>query len=362
MEIKYRKRLNKSILHVLRQALKISLYNPSMTLFLMKTLIRQKKAAHIRENWEVRGIHVPPFMIASITGQCNLNCTGCYAHAQQRHYHREISVTRFNELMDEARELGFAFALLAGGEPLTRPEILDIAAAHREIIFPLFTNGMLLSDPILDRLGKQKNVVPVLSLEGFKQETDARRGSGVYDNLLRAMKAMQSRRMFFGISLTLTRSNFHLVTSESFIHQLVKSGCRLFFFVEYIPVKEKTEDMVISSSQRKELELRMRELRRTYNRLFISFPGDEQSYGGCLAAGRGFVHISPAGGLEPCPFAPYSDTNLEHTSLKQGLASVFLNEIRESDEHMEETEGGCALWKKRDWVQSLLLKTRANIA
>jgi len=362
MEAKYRKRLNNAILQVLRQALRISLYDPSMALFLLKTLFRQKKAARIRENWEERGIHVPPFMIASVTRQCNLNCTGCYAHAQQRINHREMSSARFNELMDEARELGFAFALLAGGEPLTRPNILDTTETHPQIIFPLFTNGLLLSDPMLDRLGKQKNVIPVLSLEGYEQETDARRGQGVYGNLLRAMKAMKARRMFFGISLTVTRSNFQLVTSESFVHQLVKDGCRLFFFVEYIPVKESTEDMVISSSQREGLELRMRELRRTFNRVFISFPGDEQSYGGCLAAGRGFVHVSPDGGLEPCPFAPYSDTNLEHSSLKQGLASVFLNGIRESDEHLEETEGGCALWNKRDWVQSLLLKSRTKIA
>jgi MoaA/NifB/PqqE/SkfB family radical SAM enzyme len=81
-----------------------------------------------------------------------------------------MSATRFNELMDEARELGFAFALLAGGEPLIRPDILDITDAHPEIIFLLFTNGTLLSDPMLDRLDKQKNVIPVLSLEGYERD------------------------------------------------------------------------------------------------------------------------------------------------------------------------------------------------
>ena len=362
MELQHRKKLNGEISRVIRQALRISLYNPPLAWFFLKTLLRQRNAAVKRELWEEEGIHVPPFMIASITRRCNLNCVGCYARAQQRSGNQELPATRLNELMDEARDLGFAFALLAGGEPLTRPEILDVTAAHPEIIFPLFTNGMLLSGALLARIAGQKNVIPVLSLEGLEGETDNRRGRGVYKHLLQTMSLLKQKHVFFGISLTVTRKNIDLVTSEAFVRQLAQRGCRLFFYVEYIPVKEKTEDLVVSPAQREELERSMGALRRRFNRLFISFPGDEHSYGGCLAAGRGFVHISPEGGLEPCPFAPYTDTNLRFTSLKEGLGSVFLNRIRQSDEHLDETEGGCALWNKREWVQSLLVNTSAKIA
>jgi MoaA/NifB/PqqE/SkfB family radical SAM enzyme len=362
MELQHRKRLNGEILNVVRRAMRISLKNPALALFFSKTLIRQQKAARKRELWEAEGIHVPPFMIASITRRCNLNCVGCYARAQNKQPSDEMSVPRFDQLMDEARDLGFAFALLAGGEPLTRPEILDVTDAHPQIIFPLFTNGTLLTDRVVERIGKQKNVVPVLSLEGLERETDTRRGAGVYDHLLQTMNSLKKRRIFFGISLTVTRSNIDLVTSESFIRRFVERGCRLFFYVEYIPVKEGTEDLVVSADQRELLDNKLGKLRRGFNSLFISFPGDEKNYGGCLAAGRGFVHISPEGGLEPCPFAPYSDTNLHHTSLKQGLASAFLNQIRQSEEHLEESEGGCALWNKREWVQSLLVKSDTKIA
>lgn len=356
MELQHRKRLDREIIGVIRQALRMSLYNPSLAWFFLKTLLRQRKAAIKREYWEQEGIHVPPFMIASITRRCNLNCTGCYAQARQRTDKQELSVSRLSRLMDEARDLGFAFALLAGGEPLTRPEILDVTAAHPEIIFPLFTNGTLFTEEILEGIGGQKNVIPVLSLEGSEGQTDRRRGTGVYKHLLQAMSSLRKMRVFFGISLTVTRKNINSVTSESFVRQLADQGCRLFFYVEYIPVKEGTEDLVVSTGQREELGRRMSELRGRFNRLFISFPGDEKIYGGCLAAGRGFVHISPGGELEPCPFAPYSDTDLQNTTLKQGLSSVFLNQIRQSDEHLDESEGGCALFSKREWVQSLLVK------
>jgi MoaA/NifB/PqqE/SkfB family radical SAM enzyme len=354
MELQHRNRLNGEIVGVIRQALRISLQNPALAWFFLKTLLRQRKAAFKRELFEQEGIHVPPFMIASITRRCNLNCVGCYARAQRISDDQELSVGRLSELMDEARELGFAFALLAGGEPLTRPEILDVTESHPEILFPLFTNGTLLSDEIVQRIAGQKNVIPVLSLEGFKGETDSRRGTGVYKLLLQAMDRLKRKRIFFGISLTVTCKNIDLAISESFVRQLAARGCRLFFYVEYIPVKEGTEDLVVSPAQREEMGRKMGELRRRFNRVFISFPGDEKIYGGCLAAGRGFVHISPEGKLEPCPFAPYSDTDLRITSLKQGLASVFLKRIRQSDEHLDESEGGCALWNKRAWVQSLI--------
>jgi len=362
MKQQQRNKLNTEIIGVIGRALRISVSNPALALFFLKALFRQRRAALRRERLEEEGIHVPPFMIASITRRCNLHCSGCYSRAQGRADHGEISIERLDNLMDEARDLGFAFALLAGGEPLTRPEILDVTARHPQIIYPLFTNGTLLTDTTAARLKRQKNVIPVLSVEGYQRETEARRGNGVYDRLLRAMNCLQENRIFFGISITVTRANLDLVTSQSFARRFAGHGCRLFFYVEYIPVQEGSEQLVISTAQRELLEERMRELRRRFRGVFISFPGDEKSYGGCLAAGRGFVHISPEGGLEPCPFVPYSDTNLQKTTLKQGLSSSFLNRIRASEEHLEENEGGCALWNKRAWVQSLLVHSGAEIA
>ncbi len=94
--------------------------------------------------------------------------------------------------------------------------------------------------------------------------------------------------------------------------------------------------------------------RSKYQALFIAIPGDEGEIGGCLSAGRGFVHISADGNVEPCPFAPYSDTNLRDSSLKDALQSEFLKAIRQNLYQLHETAGDCALWVKRIWVRSLL--------
>jgi MoaA/NifB/PqqE/SkfB family radical SAM enzyme len=90
--------------------------------------------------------------------------------------------------------------------------------------------------------------------------------------------------------------------------------------------------------------------------LFISFPGDEEQFGGCLAAGRGFIHVNPGGDLEACPLAPFSDVNINETRLQEALASPLLKRIRENPQLLEETAGGCALFAKRETVSALIEK------
>ena len=88
--------------------------------------------------------------------------------------------------------------------------------------------------------------------------------------------------------------------------------------------------------------------------VYISFPGDEKSSGGCVAAGRGFFHINSHGGAEPCPFSPYSDINVRDTSLQAAMKSPLFLALQEEGVLMEEHPGGCVLHEKRTQVESLL--------
>jgi MoaA/NifB/PqqE/SkfB family radical SAM enzyme len=176
----------------------------------------------------------------------------------------------------------------------------------------------------------------------------------VYEHLQRIIEKIKSIGLFWSVSLTVTRSNFVTVTDKQFVKNLVGLGCKLFFFVEYTPITEDTEDWVLTDEQRGTLSTIRDTLRSQFPALFITVPGDEEEIGGCLSSGKGFIHINAQGDVEPCPFAPYSDTNLRDMSLKDALQSEFLKKIRENHGRLSETEGGCALWVEREWVRSLL--------
>ncbi len=346
--------LSGAIEAVTKDAQRVLHKNPGMAGFLLDTLSNQKKAERLRAKNEAEGVTVPPYMIISVTDSCNLRCKGCYSRAQHRKAETELGINRLRSLISEARELGVSFVFLAGGEPLLRPEILDMADEFPEIIFPLFTNGLLITDEITEKLRKLKNVVPVVSIEGGKSDTDGRRGEGVHERISAVLKKLYDRGIFYGLSFTVTSENFGTLTDDSFIESLTGSGCRLFFFVEYVPIRENTESLVITDAQRTELPAILDSFKGRFSGLFVSFPGDEEKFGGCLSSGRGFIHISAAGDLEPCPFAPYSDANVRNMPLREALRSELLCKIRENSRELKETHGGCALWEKRDWVKSLI--------
>jgi MoaA/NifB/PqqE/SkfB family radical SAM enzyme len=352
--------LNKSLRKFFGNAWKVALNNPGQAYYFFKTVQWQKKAARARNEQAKQGIRVPPMIIYSITDRCNLHCKGCYAQALHTSMVSEMDNDKMKHTIREARELGVSFMILAGGEPLVRKEIIDIIAEFKDVMFFVFTNGTMIDEKLADRIRHLHNLVPIISLEGHRAETDMRRGSGVYEHLTGVIRRLKQRNIFFGTSITITSTNFRTVTDKVFVRELNDLGCRLFFFSEYTPINEETESWAITDEQANILPYLVKEFREKFSALFISVPGDERDFGGCLSAGRGFVHISAQGDLEPCPFAPYSDTNLRESSLKDALQSEFLAAVRNTDHHLKETKGGCALWREREWLRSLLEEKQAE--
>ncbi len=185
-------------------------------------------------------------------------------------------------------------------------------------------------------------------------ETDDRRGNGIYIKLENTVKKLKKKNIFWGTSMTVTKMNLATITDETFIKKLNDLGCQMYFFAEYTPVAKGTEEWVISAEQRKELTKKVAGFREKFSALFVSVPGDEDEFGGCLAAGRGFVHVNPEGDVEPCPATPFSDSNLKKYTLKQALQSPLLRAIRESGADLHETRSGCALFQKQEWIRSLM--------
>jgi len=343
-----------TIFDVLRTAARITFHDPRFAFRALRLLGRQRTAADRRARHESAGTHVPPFVIYSVTGRCNLDCAGCYAKLLHRSDRPEVSDDRMAGILAEMRDLGVSVVLLAGGEPFLRRNLLDLTAAFPEILFLLFTNGSLLDEAVIVRLREQPHVVPVLSIEGSEDQTDERRGGGTYRYVVEAMARLKKHRVFFGTSTTLTCENFPLATSREHLENLMRRGCRLFYYINYVPVKPGTDHLQLRPEQVRELEERLAHYRSSLPALFIAFPHDEIALGGCLAAGRGFVHIDPYGDVEPCPFSPYSDTTLIKTSFADALASPLLQTILNSGLALDESDGRCALWKKRSWVARLL--------
>lgn len=305
------------------------------------------------------GLAVPPFLICSIATTCNLQCKGCYARsngiASDTPTKPTLSPEQWHSLFEEAASMGFSVALLAGGEPLTRRDLLEGIASVKDMLYPVFTNGTLIGPQYIDFFRKHLNVLPVISLEGDAMATNARRGTGVHERALLSMKMLSDEGLFFGTSITVTTENKEAVTSDEYVQRLHDLGCKLVFYVEYVPIDAGTEHLAFGDEDVQWMERRVEQLRGSHDdMIYVSFPGDEKLLDGCMAAGRGFFHIGPDGAAEPCPFSPHSDTNASRDGLRAALRSPLFSKLRNASALSWEHTGGCTLYEHRDEVDAML--------
>ena len=352
-----------SIRNIMAKAYKNVLSNPreAKFAFRMQQLFskseKRRKRIQERENLEV-----PPFLISSISTTCNLHCKGCYARAngiaEDKENDRKETLTpeQWQRIFTEAAGMGINFSLLAGGEPMMRKDILEAVAEVKDMIFPVFTNGTLIGPSYLTFFRKHLNMVPIISIDGTGFSTDERRGQGVFRRAIQAMEMLKQEDLFFGTSITVTTENYQTVTSPEFIDQLRSYGCKIVFYVEYVPTEKGTKQLAFSDLQVAEME-RLMELRReTYaDIIFLSFPGDEKELEGCLASGRGFFHIGPDGSAEPCPFSPFSDSNVAELGLRKALQSPLFRKIRATRALGWEHTGGCTLFEHQDEIEKMVV-------
>ncbi|MDD2414815.1 MAG: radical SAM/SPASM domain-containing protein [Eubacteriaceae bacterium] len=332
-----------------------TLRHPGASRFIAGFARSRNQAEKTRARFERQGQHIPPFLIASITSRCNLHCAGCYARAN--HWCTdggtpdELAPNHWARLFSEAKDLGVSFILLAGGEPFLRRDVLELAGRCPQILFPIFTNGTLLDDGTLGFLKNHRNLAPVVSIEGDAAFTDSRRGPGMYKKLMTTMDRLGTAGILYGASITVTRENRDAVTATPFLDALHRRGCKAIITVEYVPFCKSTAGLAPTPEDRRQLTAILDQRRKDYpDMVFIDFPGDERASGGCLAAGRGFFHINPAGNAEPCPFSPYSDTNLASHTLLDALESPLFKKLDTSGTLTQEHNGACVLFESRETV------------
>ncbi|MBR1668883.1 MAG: radical SAM protein [Bacteroidaceae bacterium] len=355
--------MSNSIRNIMAKAYKNVLSNPREAKFAyrMQTLF-QKSESRRKKVQEKEGLEVPPFLISSISTTCNLHCKGCYARsngiAEDKEAERKDTLMgeQWKRIFAEAADMGINFSLIAGGEPLMRKDILEGIAEVKDMIFPIFTNGTLIGPSYMEFFRKHLNMVPIISIEGTAMGTDERRGKGVFKRAMQSMEMLKEDDLFFGTSITVTTENYRYVTSPEFIDTLRSYGCKIVFYVEYVPTEPGTEHLAFADEHVAEMEALLVERRQAYaDIIFLSFPGDEKALGGCLASGRGFFHIGPDGSAEPCPFSPFSDSNVAEMGVRKALQSPLFRKIRAAKALGWEHTGGCTLFEHREEIEKMVV-------
>ena len=194
----------------------------------------------------------PPFtVLISPTMRCNLDCVGCYSGR----YVREEGLPRelIDRIVGEARSTGALFIVFSGGEPLTRrDDLLHVVEKYNDMYFMFYTNGTLINDYVADELYRLGNAGAVISLEGFQEATDARRGKGVFQKVMDAMDRLRARGVPFGTSLTATRKNIDEITSDEYFALLEQKGVMVCWLFLFMPVGKDPDLSLMPTPEQRE--------------------------------------------------------------------------------------------------------------
>ncbi|WP_368491088.1 radical SAM protein [Clostridium sp. BJN0013] len=270
---------------------------------------------------------IPFVMLLSPSMRCSLHCKGCYASSYSKK--DDIPPEEVDRIIGEARDLGIYYIIILGGEPFFNDYLLDIYEKYDDVMFTPFTSGLLLNEKIADRLKKCGNVIPMLSIEGFENDTDARRGKGTYQKALKAMDMLHERGILFGVSSAVTRTNINTVLSDEFTDMLIEKGSRMSWYFLFMPVNGEDEDfnMMLTAEQRDYLGRRSREIRANKPYFTIDFFNDAPYVGGCIA-GKYFFHVNSKEDVEPCIFSHFSTVNLKGRHLIDAFRDPFFKKLR----------------------------------
>lgn len=94
-----------------------------------------------------------------LTNQCNLRCTHCYNIEYLESSDDDIDVTTIKKIIDKSLELGCRDIGFSGGEPFMRKDIMELITYAKDHPIHILTNGMLISQKIIDQLNAIKNLL-----------------------------------------------------------------------------------------------------------------------------------------------------------------------------------------------------------
>lgn len=304
--------------------------------------------------------NIPWTILLDPTSACNLHCTGCWAAEYGNKLN--LSYDEIDDIIKQGKEMGVYFYIYTGGEPLVRKDdLIRLCEKHDDCVFMAFTNGTLIDEAFADEMLRVKNFVPSISLEGSKEATDSRRGDGVYDKAVKAMKLLREKKLLYGISCCYTSENYDSITSEAYWDMMIEMGAYFVWYFHYMPVSNDASVELMPNPEQRELVYRRIREQRARKPLFaMDFQNDAEFVGGCIAGGKNYLHINANGDLDPCVFIHYSDSNIREKTILEALRSPLFMAYHDGHPFNDNMLRPCPMLENPELLREMVKKTGAK--
>lgn len=282
------------------------------------------------------GERLPLMGSLEVTYRCNLNCVQCYCNLSpndQEARARELSLVEIRDVIDQVAEEGCLWLLLTGGEPLLRPDFLEIYSYAKKsgMLVTLFTNGTMLNAEIADYFAEWPPRKVEITLHAVTMETFERvtRVAGSYDRCMKGIQLLLERDVPLSLKTTVTKFNLdELWDTKEYVEGL---GVEHRFDAMLIPRfdgSKRPYDVRLTPEELVQLDMadgeRWGELERLGDQLWGVVRGEDLYV--CGAGQRSF-HIDPYGRLGLCTISRAHTYDLRLGSFRAAWAD-FIPSVR----------------------------------
>lgn len=328
----------------------------AVNFFINAAMTGWQKEEELRKKYNC---NIPWAILLDPTSACNLHCTGCWA----AEYGHKLNLT-FDEIDDivrQGKELGVYMYIYTGGEPLVRKDdLIRLCEKHSDCVFLCFTNATLIDEKFADDMLRVGNFVPAISLEGFEEATDGRRGDGVYEKVTNAMQLLRDKKLIYGISCCYTSANYDSITSEEFYDSMIDLGAYFVWYFHYMPVgNDAAPELLPTPEQRIGVYHKIREYRATKPLFAMDFQNDAEYVGGCIAGGHRYLHINANGDIDPCVFVHYSDSNIREKTLLEALRSPMMMAYHDNQPFNDNMFRPCPMLENPEKLRKMVAESGA---
>ena len=325
--------------------------------FLNANIIGWPKQEEYRKKYQC---NIPWAILLDPTSACNLHCTGCWAAEYGNKLN--LSFEEIDSIITQGKQLGIYMYIYTGGEPLVRKkDLIALCEKHSDCQFLSFTNATLIDEEFADEMLRVKNFIPAISIEGFEEATDDRRGQGTYQKVIQAMAILKKKHLPFGLSCCYTSQNLDSISSYDFIDQMVEWGAKFVWYFHYMPVgNDAVSALLPNPEQREFMYHRIRDIRATKPIFAMDFQNDGEYVGGCIAGGRRYLHINANGDCDPCVFIHYSDSNIREKTLLECLQSPIFMAYHDGQPFNENHLRPCPMLENPELLRKMVEETGAH--
>ncbi len=253
--------------------------------------------------------HNPLALVAELTHRCPLHCVYCSNPLELQVRSAELATEDWSRVFREAAEAGVLQADFTGGEPLARPDIVELVRNARAagLYVSLITSGIPMDEARLEALVQAGLDHVQISFQGAREETaNEISGTKSHAQKLRVLEWLKRYRIGLTLNFVIHRRNFDQLEEMLAIVESSGAGCVEFASVQYYGWAFANRDKLLPSRQQLdacvEFMKKAEDRLRGRTRVVFVVPDYYAKYPKpCVGGwGRKLMLITPSGDALPC--------------------------------------------------------------